>query len=102
MSWLDVVFAYGAAVDAAARTVLVWGPPVGLGVAGAVWWRLRPTGRRRGVRTPETPVPGHGDRAEDTAPEVPGGGALTCTDTPPAVSVDTGPDMSGLTGGDHA
>ncbi|MDX2645069.1 hypothetical protein PV341_16150 [Streptomyces sp. PA03-1a] len=101
MSWVDVVFAYGAAVDSVARTVLVWGPPVGLAVAGAMWWRLRPTGRRRDVRTPETPVPGHGDRTEDTAPEVPEGGALTCADTSPDMSVDAGPDMSGLTGGDH-
>lgn len=95
MAWLDVVFAYGAAVDTALRTAPVWGPPAGLAVAGAVGWRLRPTGRRRDVRTPETPVPGHRDRAEDIAPEVPGDGALTSADTLPDVSGDIGPDIPG-------
>ncbi|MDX3239756.1 hypothetical protein PV392_29540 [Streptomyces sp. ME03-5709C] len=95
MTWLELVFAYGAAVDSAIRTAPLWGPPVVLAAAGAAWWRLRPRGRRRRVRTPQTPVPGHEDRTQDTAPQVPGGGALTCADTCPDVSVDTGPDMSG-------
>lgn len=102
MELLDLLLAYGAAIDTAVSTAQWWGPPVVL-VGGVVaWWRLRPPGLRRHVRTPKTSVPALGDRHQDTAPGSSGGGALTCADTRPDVSVDDGPDVSGPElGGGH-
>lgn len=77
-------------------TAPFWGPVAVAVAAVAVWRRLRSTGRHRAPGTPVRTAARAAVRTlADTGPDPAAGNALTCADTYPDVSVDTGPDLSG-------
>lgn len=80
--------------------VPVWGPVlIALG-AVVTWWRLRPTGRHRGGRTPwrtavRTRVSSVVRALADTGPDPAEDTRLSSEDTCPDVSADTCPGVPG-------
>lgn len=64
MIWLELLVAYGRAVDALRRTAHVWVPPVVVAVA-ALGWGIYRTPRRPDTG-PDTPAP-----CPDTPPDIP-------------------------------
>lgn len=92
MTGFDVVVFLLLGGIALVATAPVWGPVVLAVAAVAVMRRLWPTGRHR---APGTPVRTAVRTSADTGPEPGADNALTCADTYPDVSADTGPDLSG-------
>lgn len=98
MTTSDVLAVLGVAITVVS-TMPVWGPVLLLLAAAAACWRLRPTGRHRGARTPlrtrvRTP--------QDTAPAPPLPRPMTCADTCPDTSAAPRPEYRDARSNPHA
>lgn len=102
MTALDALLGLIGAGLLVVETFPVWGPVLALAVVVALWRSLRPSGQHRAPGTPvRTAVRAAVRTLADTGPEPDASTALTCADTYPDVSADSGPDVSGHDGGGH-